>query len=109
MITTQCAQQNLKLMADFKPFENKMMAAGMGDAAIRAFRRNYNALLTNETGMIDESGIEPASGVKSLDAIGDAAADAELLAQAVVILARAWACRVRRVCSKCAMARTFLI
>lgn len=72
-------------MADFKPFENKMTAAGMGDAAIRAFRRNYNALLANETGMIDESGIEPASGVKSLDAIGDAAADAELLAQAVVI------------------------
>lgn len=76
---------NLKLMADFKSFENKMTAAGMGDAAIRAFRRNYNALLANETGMIDESGIEPASGVKSLDAIGDAAADAALLAQAVVI------------------------
>ncbi|MGA0854429.1 MAG: UTP--glucose-1-phosphate uridylyltransferase, partial [Luteolibacter sp.] len=72
-------------MADFKPFEIKMAAAGMGDAAIRAFRRNYDALVANENGMIDEESIEPASGVKSLDAIGDAEADADLLAQAVVI------------------------
>ena len=31
-----------------------MTAAGMGDAAIRAFRRNYEALLRDETGMIPE-------------------------------------------------------
>jgi UTP--glucose-1-phosphate uridylyltransferase len=40
-------------------FEQKMTAAGMGDAAIRAFRRNYEALLRKETGMIPEETISP--------------------------------------------------
>jgi UTP--glucose-1-phosphate uridylyltransferase len=46
-------------MGNFTPFEQKMTAAGMGDAAIRAFRRNYEALLRNETGLIPEETIEP--------------------------------------------------
>lgn len=63
-----------------------MTAAGMGDAAISAFRRNYEALLRNETGMIPEDSIEPAEGLASLESIsGGAPADAALLAQAVVI------------------------
>ena len=47
-------------MGNFAAFEQKMTAAGMGDAAIRAFRRNYEALLRNETGMIPEETIAPA-------------------------------------------------
>ena len=73
-------------MADFTVFQNKMTAAGMGDAAIRAFRRNYEALLRNETGMIPEDSISPAVGLPSVDSIPPVdAADAGLLAQAVVI------------------------
>ena len=63
-----------------------MTAAGMGDAAIRAFRRNYEALLRNETGMIPEEEILSAMGLPSFEEIATAGAvDLELLAQAVVI------------------------
>ena len=75
-------------MENFAPFETQMTAAGMGDAAIRAFRRNYDALLRNETGMISEDSISPAEGLPSFDTIASAsggAADAELLSRAGVI------------------------
>ncbi len=73
-------------MGNFTDFETKMTAAGMGDAAIRAFRRNYEALLRNETGMIPEDSISPAHGLASATAIAPAdASDNALLAQAVVI------------------------
>jgi UDP-N-acetylglucosamine pyrophosphorylase len=73
-------------MGNFAAFEQKMTAAGMGDAALSAFRRNYEALLRNETGMIPEDSIEPAAGLASLESISRGApADAALLAQAVVI------------------------
>ena len=51
-----------------------MTAAGMGDAAIRAFRRNYEALLRNETGMIPEEAISPAVGLPSFEDIATAGA-----------------------------------
>ncbi len=73
-------------MGNFAAFETKMTAAGMGDAAIRAFRRNYEALLRNETGMIPEATISSARGLASSEGIAPAgAADAALLSQAVVI------------------------
>lgn len=72
-------------MGNFAAFETKMTAAGMGDAAIRAFRRNYEALLRNETGMIPEDSISPADQLASLDSLPATPADADLLAQAVVI------------------------
>ncbi len=73
-------------MGNFAAFESKMTAAGMGDAAIRAFRRNYEALLRNETGMIPEDTIAPATGLASFENIAaNAPADATLLGQAVVI------------------------
>ena len=72
-------------MATFAAFEQKMTAAGMGDAAIRAFRRNYEALLRNESGMIPEALIEPVETLPSLDSLTAKPADAALLAQAVVI------------------------
>ncbi|MES2440620.1 MAG: UTP--glucose-1-phosphate uridylyltransferase [Verrucomicrobiota bacterium] len=73
-------------MGNFAAFETKMTAAGMGDAAIRAFRRNYEALLRNETGMIPEDTIAPAQGLASFESISSAGeADTSLLSQAVVI------------------------
>ena len=41
-------------MSDFDAFEIKMRAAGMGDAAVAVFKRNFEALLRDETGMISE-------------------------------------------------------
>ena len=73
-------------MGNFDTFESKMTAAGMGDAAIRAFRRNYEALLRNETGMIAEDSIAPAQGLASFEGIANSVdPDPSLLAQAVVI------------------------
>lgn len=73
-------------MGNFAAFETKMIAAGMGDAAIRAFRRNYEALLRNESGLIPEATISPAEGLASFEEIAaTGAADAALLSQAVVI------------------------
>ena len=73
-------------MSNFTAFENKMTAAGMGDAAIRAFSRNYDALLRNETGLIPEETISPAEGLASVEEIASSGeADVALLSQAVVI------------------------
>ncbi|HEY8991942.1 MAG TPA: UTP--glucose-1-phosphate uridylyltransferase, partial [Luteolibacter sp.] len=73
-------------MGEFDAFEAKMRAEGMRDAAVRAFRRNYEALRRNESGLIAESEIEPAADLPSFEQVerGEPA-DAALLAQAVVI------------------------
>ena len=73
-------------MSDFAAFEQKMTAAGMGDAPIRAFRRNYEALLRDESGLIPESTIEPVADLKTYASLdGNAPATADLLGRAVVI------------------------
>jgi UDP-N-acetylglucosamine pyrophosphorylase len=73
-------------MPDFSLFQNKMLAAGMGDAPISAFRRNYEALLRDETGLIPEEEILPVSDLPSLGNLPTKASeDSSLLAQAVVI------------------------
>ncbi len=72
-------------MGNFAAFEQKMSSAGMGDAAIRAFRRNYESLLRNESGMIPEESIEPAANLASLESLPSTPADAALISQAVVI------------------------
>lgn len=50
-------------MSQFNAFEKKMRAAGMGDAPVAVFKRNYEALLRDETGMIPEQTIEPVAGL----------------------------------------------
>jgi UDP-N-acetylglucosamine pyrophosphorylase len=50
-------------MSEFDAFEKKMRAAGMGDAPVSVFKRNFEALQRNENGMIPEQSIEPASGL----------------------------------------------
>ncbi len=64
-----------------------MQAAGLSDAAIRAFRGSYTALLAGETGMIAEADIAAAKDLPSADALTqpDAARVASLLKQTVLI------------------------
>jgi UDP-N-acetylglucosamine pyrophosphorylase len=73
-------------MGNFDAFEHKMTAAGMGSAPIRAFRRNYEALRRNESGLIAEQDLAPVADLKtSASLAGGAAAGADLLAHAVII------------------------
>ncbi|MCF7675020.1 MAG: UTP--glucose-1-phosphate uridylyltransferase [Akkermansiaceae bacterium] len=73
-------------MGNFTAFEHKMTAAGMGDAPIRAFRRNYEALVRNESGLIPESSITPATDIPAYQSLSRSApAAADLLGRAVVI------------------------
>ena len=72
-------------MNDFNAFEIKMRAAGMGDAPVRAFQRNYEALVRDETGMIPEDAIAPADSIASHESIRGGEAEPALLGQSVVI------------------------
>lgn len=66
------------------PFERKMRAAGVMEAAIGAFRHNYEALCREETGLISESAIRPAEGLALFEP-DEAGFDPALLARTVVI------------------------
>lgn len=73
-------------MANFAAFADKMSTAGLKSSAIQAFRRNYEALLRNETGLIAESGIEPVGDLPQTENFPEATSGIpELLRQAVVI------------------------
>ncbi len=66
------------------PFEEKMRAAGVMEAAIVAFRHNYEALCREETGLIPEETIRPAEGLAQFRP-GEGGFDPGLLASTVVI------------------------
>lgn len=71
---------------DFAPFEAKMRADGLGDAAVAAFKNSYEALCSGATGMIPESDLTPAAAVPVLADVAPAVgADAALLAKTVVL------------------------
>lgn len=74
-------------MSDFSPFREKMEAAAVSEAAIRAFERNYQALIRNESGMISEASISPCDSVPDLKQVssGNEEFDSKLLAKTVVI------------------------
>ncbi len=71
-------------MNEFEAFEIKMRAAGMGDAPVAVFRRNYEALLRDETGLIPENSISPAGSLPKADEAvsGD---DGDLLGKVAII------------------------
>jgi UTP--glucose-1-phosphate uridylyltransferase len=71
-------------MTNFDAFEKKMRAAGMGDAPVAVFRRNYEALLRNETGMIPEDSIEPSGELPVAEDL-DAGSGGDLLGQVVIV------------------------
>ncbi|MFN0129587.1 MAG: UTP--glucose-1-phosphate uridylyltransferase [Verrucomicrobiales bacterium] len=68
----------------FLPFRRKMQAAGLPEAAIRAFAGSYGALRRGATGLICESDIEPASGLANASSLSTAPRP-ELLSASVVI------------------------
>lgn len=71
-------------MSDFNAFEIKMRAAGMGDAPVAVFKRNYEALLRNETGMIAEETISPADDLPKSDGLETSGSE-DLLGQVVIV------------------------
>ena len=71
-------------MNHFDAFEIKMRAAGMGDAPVAVFKRNYEALLRNETGMIPEESIAPSGDLPKAEDL-DAGSGEDLLGQVVVV------------------------
>jgi UTP--glucose-1-phosphate uridylyltransferase/phosphoglucomutase len=76
------------LAADFAPFEAKMRAEGLSDAAVAAFAHNYDALANGVTGLLPESEITPVDSLPSLDDLRGKASEAErkaLLAQTCVL------------------------
>lgn len=62
-----------------------MHAANVSEAAIRAFRHNFEALVRNETGMIPESDITPVPELPSMADWGSEVFQPDLLKQVVVI------------------------
>jgi UTP--glucose-1-phosphate uridylyltransferase len=70
----------------FPEFQSKMKQAGLSDAAVEAFRHNYETLAAGYTGMIPESAIQPVNELPRLDQIPrQAAALPTLLSETVVI------------------------
>ena len=74
-------------MSRFEVIEKKMRGVGLSAAAIDAFRHSVQVLESKQSMLIPESDIVPAEGVADWEALVGAtpAADAELLAQAVLI------------------------
>jgi UDP-N-acetylglucosamine pyrophosphorylase len=70
----------------FPEFQSKMKQAGLSDAAIEAFKHNYETLVAGDTGMIPESSIQPVTELPRLEDIsGQTTANPAYLAQTVVI------------------------
>lgn len=92
-------------MSTFTPFAEKMESAGVSAAAVNAFSRCYEALVSNHSGMIPETDILPADQVENWQDItaSTPAADKDLISRCVCIKlngasARAWASRKRKAC-----------
>jgi UDP-N-acetylglucosamine pyrophosphorylase len=70
----------------FRDFEVKMRAAGVREAAVRAFRNSYQSLLAGDTGMIPEESIQAARDLPRLDEVEKTTqVQTELLSQAVLL------------------------
>lgn len=74
-------------MSTFALFEEKMSAAAISPAAIKAFARCYDNLLANHSGMIPETEIESADHIADWESIisATAPADRDLISQCVCI------------------------
>jgi UDP-N-acetylglucosamine pyrophosphorylase len=69
----------------FDSFRTKMECAGLSNAAIEAFRNNYEALRGGRTGMIPEQSIEPVKNLPTLDSLAVEIPDSSLLTQTVIV------------------------
>lgn len=74
-------------MSTFTPFAEKMESAGVSAAAVNAFSRCYEALVSNHSGMIPETDILPADQVEDWQDITTStpAADKDLISRCVCI------------------------
>ncbi|MEO1856508.1 MAG: UTP--glucose-1-phosphate uridylyltransferase [Rubritalea sp.] len=74
-------------MSSFTPFRTKMEQAGVSEAAILSFQRNYEILACGSSTDITEASIEPVEKLPELEEISQdgEAFSAELLAKTVVI------------------------
>jgi phosphoglucomutase len=78
-------------MADqFTPYRAKMQAAGLSEAAIKAFEYSYEALVSGESGMISEDSITPSDDIAYLEGKAGSIresikADPSLLKETVVL------------------------
>lgn len=74
-------------MSSFDIIESKMKGVGLSDAAISAFRYSVQVLESKQSMLIPEADIQPAEGVADWEELvaSTPEADAELLAQAVLI------------------------
>ena len=63
-----------------------MRAAGVREAAMRAFKHNYECLVAGDTGLMPEASIEPVAELPRLDEVTDKSVDAKALLAAVVVL-----------------------
>ena len=74
-------------MSTFTPFAEKMESAGVSAAAVNAFSRCYEALVSNHSGMIPETDILPADQVENWQDItaSTPAADKDLISRCVCI------------------------
>jgi UTP--glucose-1-phosphate uridylyltransferase len=63
----------------------KMRDAGVGDAAIQAFREHYERLRGGDLGVLPESELEPVADVPELDELPSDPDVAETLDRAVVV------------------------
>eukprot|EP00803_Ostreobium_quekettii_P003810 evm.model.scf_2003.4 EVM.evm.TU.scf_2003.4 scf_2003:15756-24622(+) len=80
-------QRQSRKMSAFQPFEDKMRAAGLSDAAIAAFRGNYDQLVAGVTGMVPEADIEPVEDLPRLAGMAeDKGADAQGLLSSTAVL-----------------------
>eukprot|EP00955_Chlamydomonas_euryale_P007742 81988-Chlamydomonas_euryale.AAC.6 len=60
------------LQGNFAAFEEKMRAKGLGDAAVCAFKRNYDQLVAGATGLVPEADIEPVTELPDLRKMDEA-------------------------------------
>ena len=74
-------------MSSFTPFKTKMEQAGVSEAAMKSFERNYQILCEGSSTDIPEDSIEPVASLPTLEDISQEGEgfDSELLAQTVVI------------------------
>jgi UDP-N-acetylglucosamine pyrophosphorylase len=74
------------MKGNFPAFQSKMKQAGLSEAAIEAFRHNYETLVSGQTGMIPESNIQPVTDLPRLEKISSQrSAKPALLSETVVI------------------------
>ncbi len=58
----------------FAAFKEKMLAKGLSDAAISAFKRNYDQLVAGVTGLVPEASIEAVVELPDLRTMDEASA-----------------------------------